>query len=172
MESRQAKGCPSSTSRFSFDGGRGAPVKNWSFRAVDRQMWRAGNFCHHFLAGFEAPIDQTRRDQTLQGGVEILEMFALAPDGVLPFKAQPFKVVVNRGLVLPLASPGINILDPQKEASPRCLRGVERTQGRIGVAQMEPAGGRGRKAGDEVFHGQQASRMRARFARGLSARRA
>ena len=91
-----------------------------------------------------AGIDQAQFRQPVQRCAIGGQAIRLPQDGLRPSQAQPMQILGDQRLVFRAAAGSVDILDPQQE--PARIRQPGGGQGREGVAQMQRAGGRGRKA--------------------------
>jgi hypothetical protein len=109
----------------------------------------AGAFVQEFGPGLEAAIDQTLGTEPFQRRAIVVQMVGLAADRRFPGYAQPGQVFENGRLEFGAAAGGVDVFDTQDEAVARACRG----QRRIGVAAMQIAARRRRKAGNPFSDG-------------------
>jgi hypothetical protein len=101
-----------------------------------------------------AGIEETLCLETIERGAVVGEMFGLHPYVAVPIEAEPSEILQNRRSEFRAAAAAVDILDAQQKAPARRARRAPADQRRMGMAEMQIAGGAGREAGDDGAHGE------------------
>ena len=113
---------------------------------------RTALFCE-LLARADAGVKQVHCIELVQGGLIVIHVLALDAHRSFEFNAEPLQVPDGCRDEFRFATGGVDVLNPQQQASARQLRHFLVQQSGVGMAQMKPAIGTGGKAENWLRHG-------------------